>query len=140
MKQFFKSFYQWLFTIPEIFYPFAQEIEGKWVRGKRAHQKALQEGFDLLGEGRFGFKLTLYRGAWHIVGSVVFITMVTLIADRLLGSQTALYVLLGAAIIALCFQEFVVQAKQLNQSTRKAVFDVFTWVLPVAVYVAFLIS
>jgi VIT1/CCC1 family predicted Fe2+/Mn2+ transporter len=140
MKQFLKSFYQWGFAIPEKLYPFAQEIEGKWVRGRRAHQKALQEGFDLLGHGRFGFKLTLYRGAWHVVGSIVFITLVTFIADRLLGSQTALYVLLGAAIIALCFQEFVVQAKQLNQSTRKAVFDVFTWVLPMAVYVAFLIS
>lgn len=139
MKQFFKSFYQWMFAIPEALYPFAQEIEGKWVRGKRAHQKALQEGYDLLGHGRFGFKLTLYRGVWHVIGSIVFITLVTLIADRLLGSQTALYVLLAAAIIALCFQEFVVQAKQLNQSTRKAIFDVVTWVTPMAVYIAFFV-
>lgn len=136
MKRFFTSLYQWIFRIPEILYPFSHEIEGKWVRGKRAYQKKLQEGFDLFGHGRFSFKMTLYRGAWHVTGSILFITLITVIADRVFGSQIALYILLGAAIVALCFQEFVIQARQLNQSTRKAMFDVFTWVLPIATYVA----
>jgi len=139
MKQFFKSFYQWGCMIPEALYPFAHEIRGQWVRGKQAYQVALQEGFDLFGPGRFSYKLTLYRGAWHLIGSILFITSVTLVADRLVGSQVALYVLLGAAIVALCFQEFILQPKQLNQSTSKGIFDVVTWITPMLIYVAFLV-
>jgi hypothetical protein len=82
----------------------------------------------------------IYRGVWHIVGSIVFIVTVTFVAQQMLGSDQALYALLGAAIVALCMQEFLLQPKRYGQTTNKGIFDVFTWALPMAVYVAFLIS
>ena len=139
MKQFFISVYIWLDTIPERLYPFAHEIEGQWVRGKVAYAKVLEEGFTLLGPGKMRPKLIIYRGAWHLFGSVVFIVSVTLLARDVLGSEAALYILMGAAIAALIFQEFILDPRRYKQQTNKGIIDVFTWVVPMAVYIAFLV-
>jgi len=139
MKQFFISVYIWLDTIPERLYPFAHEIEGQWVRGKVAYAKVLEEGFALLGPGKMRPKLIIYRGAWHLLGSVVFIISVTLLARDVLGSEAALYILMGAAIAALIFQEFILDPRRYKQQTNKGIIDVFTWVVPMAVYIAFLV-
>jgi hypothetical protein len=139
MKQFFISVYIWLDTIPERLYPFAHEIEGQWVRGKVAYAKVLEEGFALLGPGKMRPKLVIYRGAWHLLGSVVFIISVTLLARDVLGSEAALYILMGAAIAALIFQEFILDPRRYKQQTNKGIIDVFTWVVPMAVYIAFLV-
>jgi hypothetical protein len=139
MKQFFISVYIWLDTIPERLYPFAHEIEGQWVRGKVAYAKVLEEGFALLGPGKMQPKLIIYRGAWHLLGSVVFIISVTLLARDVLGSEAALYILMGAAIAALIFQEFILDPRRYKQQTNKGIIDVFTWVVPMAVYIAFLV-
>jgi hypothetical protein len=139
MKQFFISVYIWLDTIPERLYPFAHEIEGQWVRGKVAYAKVLEEGFTLLGPGKMRPKLIIYRGAWHLFGSVVFIVSVTLLARDVLGSEAALYILMGAAIAALIFQEFILDPRRYGQQTNKGIIDVFTWVVPMAVYIAFLV-
>ena len=139
MKQFFISIYIWLDTIPERLYPFAHEIEGQWVRGKVAYAKVLEEGFALLGPGKMRPKLVIYRGAWHLLGSVVFIISVTLLARDVLGSEAALYILMGAAIAALIFQEFILDPRRYKQQTNKGIIDVFTWVVPMAVYIAFLV-
>jgi len=139
MKQFFISVYIWLDTIPERLYPFAHEIEGQWVRGKVAYAKVLEEGFALLGPGKMRPKLVIYRGAWHLLGSVVFIISVTLLARDVLGSEAALYILMGAAIAALIFQEFILDPRRYGQQTNKGIIDVFTWVVPMAVYIAFLV-
>jgi len=140
MKQFFISLYIWLDSIPERLYPFSHEIEGQWVRGKTAYFKVLEEGFTILGPGKMRPKLIIYRGVWHLFGSVVFIIGVTLLAREVLGSEMALYVLMGAAIIALVFQEFILDPRRHGQNTNKGIIDVFTWVVPMAVYVAFLVS
>jgi hypothetical protein len=140
MKQFFINLHHWAETIPDKLYPFAQEIEGKWVRGVQAYQKVLNDGFKIYGPGKTSYRIMIYRGVWHIVGSILFIVTVTFVAQQMLGSEQALYVLLGAAIVALCMQEFLLQPKRYGQTTNKGIFDVFTWALPMAVYVAFLIS
>jgi hypothetical protein len=84
-------------------------------------------------------KLIIYRGAWHLLGSVVFIISVTLLARDVLGSEAALYILMGAAIAALIFQEFILDPRRYKQQTNKGIIDVFTWVVPMAVYIAFLV-
>lgn len=140
MKEKLIALHHWAETIPDKLYPFRQKIEGDWVRGKAAYQKVLAEGIKVNGPGKTSYHLLIYRGTWHMVGSVLFIITVTFVAQQLLSSERALYVLMAAAIVALCMQEFLLQPKRYGQTTSKGVFDIFTWVLPMAVYVAFLIS
>jgi len=140
MKTFFITVYQYLETIPDTFYPFRREIEGKWVRGQRAYQQVIQEGFLIFGPGKMSYQMVIYRGVWHLIGSIISITLITFIANDIFGSEIALYILLGAAIIALCVQEFLRHPKRYNQSTRKGILDVCTWVTPVVVYLLFLVS
>ena len=139
MKRFLVSLYIWLDSIPERLYPFSHEIEGQFVRGKAAYSKVLEEGFALLGPGKMRPRLIIYRGAWHLFGSIVFIIGVTLLAREVLGSEAALYILMGAAILALVFQEFILDPRRHGQNTHKGVIDVVTWVTPMVLYVAFLV-
>jgi len=139
IKQFFISLYIWLDSTPERLYPFKHEIEGQWVRGKVAYFKVLEEGFTLLGPGKMRPRLIIYRGAWHLLGSIVFIVGVTLLAREVLGSEAALYILMGAAILALVCQEFILDPRRHGQNTHKGIIDVFTWVTPMLIYVAFLV-
>jgi hypothetical protein len=140
MKKILISFHHWLETIPDKLYPFKRQIEGKWVRGKQAYAQAVEEGFALLGPGKLRYRIVFYRGAWHIVGSVVSMIAITYIAQRVFGSDTALFVLLGTATLALCLQEFILHPKRYGQTTRKGIFDIVTWVAPMLVYVAYLVS
>ena len=94
MKQLFISAYIWLDSIPERLYPFSHEIEGQWVRGRVAYFKVLEEGFAILGPGKMRPKLIIYRGAWHLFGSIVFIIGTTPLAREVLGSEAALYILM----------------------------------------------
>lgn len=139
MKKLLIAIHHWLETIPDKLYPFKQEIEGKWVRGIRAYHKVLEDGIKIHGPGQTSYRLMFYRGAWHLVGSTIFLVGITLLADHLFGNQVALYVLMAAAIVALVMQEFLLHPKRYGQSTRKGVFDVLTWITPMLIYVAFLV-
>lgn len=140
MKKFFITLYQYLETIPDTFYPFQREIEGKLVRGKQAYQQVIEEGFKLMGPGKLHYKIVIYRGAWHLIGSIISIISIAFVADKIFGSTIALYILLIVAIIALCIQEFLRHPKRYHQSTRKGLLDVATWLTPVFLYLAFLTS
>lgn len=128
------QWYATLVSIPEHFYPFACKVEGKWVRGLKSYQHAVKHSMKVYGPGRLGYKLMLYRELLHFVGSILFIVSATLISKDLFGSEIALYVLLGAAILALSFQEFYLHPKLYKQRTRKGVIDWFTWVMPMITY------
>ena len=140
MKNKISNFYRWLETIPDRFYPFKRQIEGKWVRGIKSYQQTIEEGFKVLGPGKMHYRIIFYRGAWHLVGSILSIIAITFIANNVFGTEAALYILLGAAIIALCLQEFLSHPKRYNQSLQKGIFDVVTWVTPAILYLAFLTS
>lgn len=139
MKQFFINLHHWAETIPDKLYPFRQEIEGKWVRGKQAYRKALEEGIEIHGPGKHTYHIVIYRGTWHLFGSILLMVSLTVIAQRLFGTDTALFVLMGLSVTALLFQEFVLHPKRYGQSTRKGVFDIVTWVAPMVAYVAFFV-
>lgn len=140
MKQFFISLHQWIETIPDTLYPFKYEIEGKWVRGKRAYHQALKNGFEIHGPGQTSYTLMIYRGAWHLIGSILLMSSLTVIAHQFLGNEAVLYILMAIAITALCLQEFILHPKRYGQTTRKGIFDFITWAAPMAVYIAFLVS
>ena len=129
MEDYFKKryFYE---SMPDRLFPFAMEIEGKLVRGQRAYQKAHADAFELYGPNRFGYKLIMYRASFHLVGSIIFIATAAFLSERLFGTDTALYVLLAAAVIALTFQEFYSQPKRLGQLRYKGVTDWLSWVIP----------
>ena len=137
MKKLLIAIHHWLETIPDKLYPFKQEIEGKWVRGIRAYEKVIEEGIKVHGPGKTSYQIMIYRGTWHLIGSIVFLIGVTLLANDLFGSQVALYTLMGAAIVALCLQEFMLHPKRYGQSTSKGIIDMLTWITPMLIYVAF---
>lgn len=135
MRSAFKNTYGYLVTLPDRLYPFKSEIEGQFVRGRRSYEQAVEKALSVYGEGRLGYKLMLYREAFHFVGSILFITFATLVSRDLFGSDVALYVLLSAAILALAYQEFYVHPKTFGQHVRKGVTDYLVWVVPMLVYI-----
>ena len=139
MKKLLIALHRWIETLPNKLYPFAHQIEGKWVRGVQAYNKALEEGIEIHGPGKHTYRLVIYRGTWHLLGSILLMISLTVIAQRMFGTDTALYVLMGLAIAALLLQEFVLHPKRYGQTTRKGIFDIVTWVAPMVAYVAFFV-
>lgn len=133
------NMYLYLVTIPDRLYPFKCQIEGQWVRGRRSYEQAVNQALQTYGLHRLGFKLMVYRQAFHFLGSVLFIVAATVVSQELIGSERALYVLLCAAIIALAFQEFYVHPRLYGQRARKGVIDLLAWVTPMALYFFFFI-
>lgn len=129
--------HHWFETLPDKLYPFRAEIEGKWVRGKAAYQKLLEDGFALHGHGRVGYKLTIYRGAWHIAGSILLIAGIVAVSNRWSPEGSLAPTLLLLAIVALFLQEFILHPRRYGQSFNKGLFDVATWLTPIAIYVLF---
>lgn len=126
--------YEFLVTFPDRLYPFANEINGKSIRGIRSYQRAVARAWRKNGAGRLGFKLELYRQTFHFLGSILFIIFSTLAAQNLLGSEAAVYALLFAAIAALTFQEFYLHPKRYKQHFGKGIIDWSFWVVPMLVY------
>lgn len=139
MKRMLIAIHRWFETLPDKLYPFKQEIEGKLVRGKRAYDRALEEGIKIHGPGKHSYQVVIYRGTWHLLGSILLMISLTVITQRLFGTDTALYVLMGLAVCALFAQEFVLHPKRYGQSTRKGIFDVITWIAPMIAYIAFFV-
>lgn len=137
MFQHLKACYLYLITVPDRLYPFASEIEGQWVRGSESYSRSVAKAFEQYGSGRLGYKLTLYRETFHFVGSVLFIFTAAVLSENFLGSEIALYVLLGAAVLALSVQEFYVHPKHWEQHTGKSITDWFSWILPMMIYLSF---
>lgn len=135
MRWVLRTTYGYFVTLPERLYPFKSEIQGNFVRGRRSYELALRRAARAYGKGRLGYKLMMYRQAFHFVGSILFITFSTLISKDLFGSDTALYVLLGSAIVALAYQEFYLHPKTFGQLMRKGVTDYLVWVVPMIVYI-----
>lgn len=127
--------YQFIVTIPDRIYPFAEEIEGQKVRFRRAYDSALARIQAERGYGSYGAWLITYRGACHVVGALLFIGVSTLVSQQLFGSDVAFYVLLILASFALVFQEFVLQPKSHGQMKLHSVVDLMSWVVPFGVYV-----
>ena len=130
----FKKNYLFIKTIPDRLYPFKCEIEGKFVRGLDAYTYALNQAFIKYGPNHLGYKLMLYRSVFHLMGAVVFIILAAIISQRLFGSDTALYILMGMAIVALFAQEFYYHPKFYGQLRTKGITDRLTWVIPMMLY------
>lgn len=140
MTDFFQKLYKYFETLPDRCYPFGCEIEGRFVRGRQAYERALAQALDTYGFGRLGYKLILYRSTFHLIGAIIFVSFAAFLSHRLFGSDIALYVVCGAAIAALTFQEFYVHPKLYGQVMTKGVVDWMSWVTPMAAYIVFFIS
>lgn len=104
------------------------------MRGKRSYDAALTRVRRKLGPGHFGYKVLAYRQACHLLGAILLISVSTVIAKELLGSDAALYVVLMLAILAISFQEFYLHPKYYGQLWRKSVADWMVWVMPIALF------
>lgn len=134
MKNAFSRGYTYLVTLPDRLYPFASEVEGKIVRGRLSYEQAAQKAIERYGLGSLGYKLGLYRELFHFFGSILFIVCAAFISKELFGGDSALYILLVAAIVALSVQEFYVHPKHYGQHIRKGVTDWMVWVVPMLLY------
>lgn len=137
MKKLLKRFYLYCESIPDRLYPFTHEIEGKLVRGRESYHKAVEQAIEKFGPNSLGYKIQFYRGAWHFFGSVIFIIIATLISKELFGSDIAIYLLLGIAILFLFIQEFYSHPRRYKQPRRKCYTDWLTWVIPMVLYLIF---
>lgn len=129
-----KKIYSFFITFPDRLYPFASEVEGKWVRGQRSYKQAVLRATRRYGTHRLGYKLTLYREIFHFLGSIFVIATSTILTKYFFGSDTALYFLLYAAIAALTFQEFYYHPKYYGQRMHRGVLDWSVWTLPMLIF------
>ncbi len=130
----FARLYNFFITFPNRCYPFSCEIEGERVRWQRSYDEVLRQVREKMGEGHYGAKLLIYREVFHIAGAFLFILLAALIAKDLFGSDIALYVLLGAAFLAISFQEFYLQPRTLGQLRTKSIMDWLSWVVPFGLF------
>jgi hypothetical protein len=133
-----KKLYLFVQTVPDRLYPFAADVEGRFVRGRESYKRALEASFSKYGPNHFGFKLTFYRGTFHLVGSIVWIMLAAYISQRWFGSEIALYSMMAFMIIGIFIQEFYWQPRKMGQLRYKGVVDWLTWVTPVFIYFFFI--
>lgn len=126
--------YTFVITIPDYLYPFASSIEGERVRWKRSYDHTLAQVHRRLGVGHFGYKLLMYREAFHFVGALLFIALATYVSRHFFGSDVALRVLFITAVIAISFQEFYLHPRRYGQRFRKSLLDWMVWVIPMGTY------
>ena len=137
MKSRLKRLYLYLESTPDRLYPFRSEIEGRGVRGYQSYRKRVEAATQKYGPQALGFQIQLYRAAWHLFGSILIIVGATFVSKHFFGSETALYVLLGLAIIALFVQEFISHPARYNQPLYKNFTDWLTWAVPMLIYIFF---
>jgi len=135
IKKIFVVWYVYVKTVPDRLYPFRSEIEGRFVRGRASYEQAVSVAWEKYGLHHLGFKLTVYREAFHFIGAVAFIVVTAALSQEFLNSERALYVLLGSAIVALFAQEFYFHPKYYKQPTVKGVSDWLSWVIPMILYI-----
>jgi hypothetical protein len=126
--------YSLIETLPNSLYPFQQEIEGQLVRGRDAYQNVVDSGIALYGENYTSLSIIIYRGAWHVLGSVVILLFLLHFGRRLFPTNVLLYSFVLALFIGLILQELVFHPSKYDQPIIKGVFDVLTWLAPVMIY------
>ncbi|MBU6323240.1 MAG: hypothetical protein KGI41_01170 [Patescibacteria group bacterium] len=131
---FVKDSYHALVTLPDRMYPFRARVRGQWVRGTRAYDAALNRSFRRYGRGRYGYSLSLYRALFHLAGALLILFFAAFISQRFFGNAAALYVVLALTTAFITFQEFYLQRRIYRQLWRKGIFDWFTWLLPLGLY------
>ncbi len=139
MKERLKTLYLFIQTIPDRIYPFKAEVEGKFVRGRIAYRKALEDAFLRYGPNHYGYKLIMYRGTCHALGSIFFIISATFLSKWFFGGEIALYVLMGLMILGVLVQEFYWQPRVLGQLPHKAIIDSLSWAIPMVIYIAYFV-
>lgn len=130
-----RTTYDYFVTIPDRFYPFAEEIEGEKVRWQAAYNKALERIQEKNGHGHYGPKLIAYRGFFHVLGAILFIFFSVLVSRELVGNEGAMYLLFAFAAAAILYQETYVQKRTHGQKLFHSFMDWFSWVVPMVIYV-----
>ncbi len=123
--------------LPNYLYPFSAMVGGKKVRGWRAYEYTVSVHERRYGKGHWGVFINLYRSFFHIIGSLIVITLFALIVRELFGTERALYAVLGAMTVAFAYQEFYYHRRVYGQIWKKGVVDWLSWVVPASIYVFF---
>ena len=126
--------YHFLVTFPDRMYPFTTLIAGKRTRGLRAYEYRLSLIQKKLGRGRYGLRLSAYRGIFHILGAGMVIVLATVVSQTLWGSDVALPILFVLAMLVITYQEFVLQPRTYEQHLTKGIIDWLSWVAPLGLY------
>lgn len=118
------ALYGFLLSIPERVFPFG---------GPAAYRALLAKDFARNGRGHYGAGLTLYREAFHLAGSIVFIGTAFTLA-RILGSRLVFLALSALLFAAITFQEAYLHPRFYDQPLYKGVLDWCAWMIPLALF------
>ena len=132
--------YHFLVTFPDRVYPFATLIDGKRVRWTRSYDHRLALIQKRLGAGRYGFRLSIYREIFHILGAGIIIFGGTMLSKALWGNDAALPVLFILAMLVITYQEFVLQPRTYQQRFGKGVIDWISWAAPLGFYLFYFLK
>jgi hypothetical protein len=134
MKTQWSAPYHFIVTFPDRVYPFASMIDGQRVRWTRSYEHRLEELQKRIGKGRYGFRLCVYRGFFHVVGAGLVILLGALVTRYVWGSEAALPAVFLLAMGVITYQEFVLQPRTYEQRMSKGVVDWFSWMAPLGLY------
>ncbi len=133
------ALYHFFVTFPDRVYPFSSYIDGERVRWRRSYEHSLAQMQEMLGTGRYGLRLGAYRELFHIIGAGIVIGGGTVISQFLVGSDRALPIVFILAMLVITYQEFVVQPRTYQQRIGKGITDWFSWGVPLAAYLFFIV-
>ena len=122
--------YHFVVTIPDKVYPFKNYIGGRWVRGERSYDAAIDRAYRKYGTGDCGLPILLYREFFHFIGSLGIIYFASLVAYNYFGGWSLLAFVFALAALFLTYQEFILQRRIYRQRWSKAVADWLVWCVP----------
>lgn len=128
------GFYKTLVTLPDRLYPFKTRVQGQWVRGVRSYNETFARYERMYGAGHYGFKLDAYRQIFHLLGSILFLTISAYLSESFFGGDRAMYVFLTIAVLFISFQEFYLHRRMYQQLWKKGIVDWLTWCVPLGIY------
>jgi hypothetical protein len=126
--------YHFFIVLPDRMYPFANQVEGQWVRGIRSYELAVRRAERRLGRGSIGLWLNCYRSFFHLLGSILVIIFAASVTREFFGNEEALYVMLAVATGLISYQEFYYHRRQYEQLWKKSVIDWLSWMVPIGMY------
>ena len=110
------------------------------MRWQRSYEHRLALIQRQLGVGRYGFRLSAYRGVFHIIGAGIIILGGTILSKTLWGSDAALPAVFVLSMLAITYQEFILQPRTYKQRFGKGLIDWISWATPLGLYFFYFLS
>jgi len=127
-----KVFYNFVLTIPNRLYIFPSEINGKKEYFLKSYNYTKNLCQEFIGSG-YCKEILIWRELFHFLAALFFIALAAGL-EKLFKSSTLVFIILGAVVLWITFQEFYLHPTFYDQKFVKGLVDWLVWIIPIAIY------